>query len=87
MPEAVGVPPTGPASRVAVHMGLLSPSPPHVRSGCTAVGNALALFNDFSSDIYLLVPGHHCTSCAWGFVRHRWQGRPRKRMRERGGVA
>ena len=30
------------------------------------------------------VPGHHCTTCAWGFVhpsRHRWQGRPRKRMR------
>ena len=25
------------------------------------------------------VPGHHCTTCAWGFVhlsRHRWQGPP-----------
>ena len=90
-------PPTGPASRVAVHMGSLSLAHPMLGQDAPQMpdGNALALFNDFGYDIpemssnisrYLLtiaqrVPG---VSCTWGSMhssRHRRQGRPRKRMR------
>ena len=53
MPGAVGVPPTGPASRVAAHMDLLLLAHPMVGQigPQMADGNALTLFNDISYDI------------------------------------
>ena len=50
MPGAIGVPPTGPASRVAAHMGLFSLAHPMLGQDALQMpdGNALALFNDFS---------------------------------------
>ena len=53
IPGAVGVPPTGPASRVAVHMGSLSLAHPMLGQDAPQMpdGNALALFNDFGYNI------------------------------------
>ena len=75
-------PPTGPASRVAVHMGSLSLAHPMLGQDAPQMpdGNALALFNDFGYDIpemssnisrYLVTiaqraPGVSCTPVGTG---------------------
>ena len=75
-------PPTGPASRVAVHMGSLSVAHPMLGQDAPQMpdGNALALFNDFGYDIpemssnisrYLVTiaqraPGVSCTPVGTG---------------------
>ena len=69
-PEAIVVPPTGPASRVAAHMGSLSLAHPMLGQDAPQMpdGNALALLNDFRFLVTIArcAPGVSCTPVGTG---------------------